>query len=106
VVHEFDPGISSRCRITSHFSFGGRGQGAPTAAGVGCACVRVWRGWECACGCVRPDAGYMSGGLPSVRDLALGKPLLCLGLELRHSVNLVFFHFFHFLLFFYPHILY
>ena len=79
--------------------------GADGGRGRVCLCACVARVGVRVCGCVRPDAGYMSGGLPSVRDLALGKPLICRG-ELRHSVNLVFFHFFHFLLFFYPHILY
>ena len=78
--------------------------GADGGRGRVCLCACVARVGVRVCGCVRPDAGYMSGGLPSVRDLALGKPLICRG-ELRHSVNSVFFSFF-FLLFFHPRILY
>ena len=83
MVHEFDPRIISRYRITSHFSFGGRGQGAPAAVGDGCACARVRRGWVCACVAV---CGQMRGiaecarsgtrqtpSLPGVRTEALGK---------------------------------
>ena len=52
----------------------GQGQGAPVVARAG---VPV-----CVCGAggcvrVRSDAGYMSGGLPSVPDLTLDKEGVC-----------------------------
>ena len=72
------------------------GPGAGGAGGGrGRVCLRacVARVGVCVCGRVRPDAGYMSGGLPSVPDLTLGKPLLCRVSDQGHSTNLVFFYF-------------
>ena len=94
MVHEFDPGISSRCRITSHFSFWRPGAGgAGGGRGRVCLCACAARVGVRVCGCVRPDAGYMSGGLSNVPDLTLGNEGVCRVPDQGHSANPVFFHF-------------
>ena len=71
----------------------------PGAGGAGggrgrvCLCACAARVGVRVCGCVRPDAGYMSGGLPSVLDLTLGKEGVCRVPDQGHSANLVFFSF-------------
>ena len=53
----------------------GRGRRRWLGAGVSvCVCGEVG---VCVCGRVRPNAGYMSGGLPSVPDLTLDKEGVC-----------------------------
>ena len=57
--------------------------GADGGRGRVCLCACVARVGVRVCGYVRPDAGYMSGGSPSVRDLALDKPLLLPGVRIE-----------------------